>query len=261
MAWTKAKTAIVTGVVVLLAAGTTTITFKKIQEHRMYAWRVKDFGYPQILEKVPPQVRILPTKFPDSMRTWSESGDDTRRHLGVDARHIGVGAPFQILIMMAFQVQRGARIVFPADSPQGKYDYIANLRHGSSAALQQEIKKELGVTGTFKKVDTDVLFLKVKYPNSPGLKPNVGKAPWSAVGNDGISDTNELMSAFAAQLEDYVFQIPVIDQTGLTEPFDFHLTCNYLDREGLKKALLDQLGLELVPSRESIEMLVVEKAP
>jgi len=28
----------------------------------------------------------------------------------------------------------------------------------------------------------------------------------------------------------------------------------------LKQAVLDQLGLELVPSRESIEMLVVEKA-
>ena len=29
--------------------------------------------------------------------------------------------------------------------------------------------------------------------------------------------------------------------------------------EALKEALLDQLGLELVPSREPIEMLVVEK--
>jgi hypothetical protein len=28
----------------------------------------------------------------------------------------------------------------------------------------------------------------------------------------------------------------------------------------LKKALLDQLGLELVPSHEAIEMLVVERA-
>ncbi len=34
MAWTKAKTVIVSGVVVLLAAGTTTVTVKEIQEHR-----------------------------------------------------------------------------------------------------------------------------------------------------------------------------------------------------------------------------------
>jgi hypothetical protein len=33
MAWTKMKTAIVVGAIVLLAAGTTTITFKEIQAH------------------------------------------------------------------------------------------------------------------------------------------------------------------------------------------------------------------------------------
>ena len=30
--------------------------------------------------------------------------------------------------------------------------------------------------------------------------------------------------------------------------------------DGLKQALIDQLGLELVPGREPVEMLVVEKA-
>ena len=36
MAWTKAKTAIVVGVGVLLAAGTTTIAVKEIQKHQTY---------------------------------------------------------------------------------------------------------------------------------------------------------------------------------------------------------------------------------
>src|ERR1035437_4050080 len=36
MAWTKAKTAVVAGVVVLLAAGTTIVTVKEIQEHRTF---------------------------------------------------------------------------------------------------------------------------------------------------------------------------------------------------------------------------------
>jgi hypothetical protein len=34
MAWTKAKMTVVSGVVVLLAARTTTVTVKEIQEHR-----------------------------------------------------------------------------------------------------------------------------------------------------------------------------------------------------------------------------------
>src|SRR5277367_640003 len=40
MAWTNAKTAIVASVVVLLAAGTTTVTVKEIQEHKAYPWEV-----------------------------------------------------------------------------------------------------------------------------------------------------------------------------------------------------------------------------
>ncbi len=252
MAWTKAKTAIVIGAGILLAGGTATITYKEIQDHsRMYAWRVKDFDFPEILEKVPQQVGILPTKFPGYMRARDQDGDD--------GRHLGVGAPFPIIIMGAFHVQHWARMVFPADSPQGNYDYIANLRHGASAALQQEIKKKFGMTGKFETLETDVLFLKVKYPNSPGLKSSARKTRWSNVGFDGISDTNVVMSAFANQLEDYVFTIPVIDQTGLTNSFDFHLSYDYSDHEGLKKALTDQLGLELVPGRESVEMLVVKK--
>jgi uncharacterized protein (TIGR03435 family) len=67
------------------------------------------------------------------------------------------------------------------------------------------------------------------------------------------------------------FRIPVVDETGLTNRYDFNVTWdeygkkvgnqypNYPNLEGLKQALADQLGLELVPSREPIEMLVVEK--
>jgi uncharacterized protein (TIGR03435 family) len=58
-------------------------------------------------------------------------------------------------------------------------------------------------------------------------------------------------------------QIPVIDQTGLTQTFDIDLKWNQHDPQHntLKQALLDQLGLELVPTTKPVEMLVVEKAP
>jgi uncharacterized protein (TIGR03435 family) len=64
-------------------------------------------------------------------------------------------------------------------------------------------------------------------------------------------------------LESY-FILPVIDQTGLTNRYDINLTWNQSDHkrsnpDGLKQALLDQLGLELVLTNMPIEMLVVEK--
>jgi uncharacterized protein (TIGR03435 family) len=70
-------------------------------------------------------------------------------------------------------------------------------------------------------------------------------------------------------LEDEIFLQPVLDQTGLTNKYDIILdwkwkvwpmTQTYENSDSLKKVLLDQLGLELVPGRKRIEMLVVEPA-
>ena len=254
MAWTKIKTAILAAAAVLLIAGTT-ITIENMREHRMYAWEDKNFTFPKIVKETPPQVRILPSKFrfPADFHGAFEDGGD--------GRLIGIAAGFPTLVQSAFHVSHQDRIIYPPDSPTGAYDYIANLRHGSPAALQKEVKRKLGVSGSFETLDTDVLLLRVKRPNSPNLKRSLGKHPWTEVESDGISDTNILMSAFASQLEEYVSRIPVIDQTGLTNPYEFHLDVPGLlwNVEALKPVLLDQLGLELVPGREPVEKLVLTK--
>jgi uncharacterized protein (TIGR03435 family) len=49
----------------------------------------------------------------------------------------------------------------------------------------------------------------------------------------------------------------------LTGPYDVDLKwkpkLGQSDQDALRQALLDQLGLQLVPGREMVEMLVVEK--
>src|ERR1700691_4643945 len=64
MAWTHAKTAVVAGVVIILALGTTTITVKEIQDHRTYPWQLAHSSreMDMLLAHAPPQVRILPAK-------------------------------------------------------------------------------------------------------------------------------------------------------------------------------------------------------
>ena len=59
MAWTKAKTAIVASVGVLLAAGTTTVTVKEIEEHQGYQWQVGVGDIDEVLHRAPPMVEIL----------------------------------------------------------------------------------------------------------------------------------------------------------------------------------------------------------
>ena len=72
------------------------------------------------------------------------------------------------------------------------------------------------------------------------------------------------MSTVASYLEAEMKR-PVIDQTGLTNFFDMSLEwkrqriSEEWNNASLKKALYDQLGLELVPTNMPIEMLVVER--
>ena len=64
MAWTKAKTAVISGVAALLVAGTATVTVKKLEAHRMdESWRTPGL-LPETLSQIAPQVHILPSKFP-----------------------------------------------------------------------------------------------------------------------------------------------------------------------------------------------------
>jgi uncharacterized protein (TIGR03435 family) len=263
MAWTKAKAVIVVGAGMLLAAGTTTVTVKEIQAHLTYPWQIVSLPWKEFL-KMPPQVRILPTKFPDGMRArkiGSAVSSQSSSSEGNDSRFIGIKTTLPAIIQTAFRVNAD-RIIYRTGLPKGEYDYIANLRHGSPAALQKEIKRKFGLAGNFETIETNVLLLRIKAPNSPGLKPSTTKLGSMDTANNAIVATNEGMADFAMQLEVTYFKIPVIDQTGLTTAFDFELVWNANEGnlDNLKQALTDRLGLELVPDVEPVEMLVVEKA-
>ena len=100
--------------------------------------------------------------------------------------------------------------------------------------------------------DADVWLLKIKRANAPGLKPasGIGQNDWTGVGE--FSCQNQPMARVASDLEGY-FGITVIDETGLNGRFDIKLQWDEQsprqNPDGLKQALLDQLGLELVPGR------------
>jgi uncharacterized protein (TIGR03435 family) len=262
MAWTKTKTAIVAGLSVLIAGETTVITVKEIQKQDWfqspdtYWWQVSEFDKfheKQLLEK-PVQLTILPTKFNNG--GWAMDGTSK------DSMIVGVKHSIQQMIQSAFQVRReyADRIVYPAGLPPGEYDYISSLRHGAPEALQSEIAAKFGVAGKFETLATNVLLLKVKSPNAPGLIHGVETG--KSVFPDGEMSVNGMtISHWAAYLEMNVFHIPVIDQTGLNGGFAFDLKWNEkggLDQ--LKQAIVEQLGLELVPGVEPVEMLVVEKS-
>jgi uncharacterized protein (TIGR03435 family) len=256
MAWTKAKTAIVSGVVVLLAAGTTTITIKEIEDHRTYPWQVHEglISYDQLNQ--PPQVRILPSKFhtPD----WAT----------LKGKMVGTGVSAQNVVAAAYGYITPARVVFSTGLPDSRYDYIACLPGGEDAneqALQAEVKRKFGVIGKIATRDVEVWLLKVRFPNAPGLKRNTkagdnGNSFSNIPG--GFHGWNERMFDLAYSLE-FRANVPVTDATGLTDRFDFDLNCTDRDLKNhdwdAVNLALGKLGLELVPTNMPLEMLVVEK--
>jgi uncharacterized protein (TIGR03435 family) len=133
-------------------------------------------------------------------------------------------------------------------------------------ALQAELKSKLGLIAHPEARNVDVLLLKVKNPNAPGLKPPTGGEDFYFVTDKGdgyIHWDNASLSRIPEILEGYC-KMPIVDQTGFTQHFSVDVKWKELgegdpNHDALKKALLDQLGLELVPGRASIQMLVVEK--
>jgi uncharacterized protein (TIGR03435 family) len=269
MAWTKMKTTIVAGVVVLLATGITTITIEEIQEHRTYPWQVaaanSDEGV-KALNTTPPQVTIVRSKF----TTDGHGGliddippKDQWRYIGI---HFTPSNIIERAYSEGFPLLP-SQIVFPSSMPNGFYDYIANLPNGSQRALQELIKKKFGLVGKYEMRNMDVFLLTVDHPNALGLKPATpliaGQKRLNGLVSEGlIHNKNVSMSRLAKDIG-WNLQIPVIDQTGWDGSFDFDFPENLgvMPAEKLQNArqwLVDQLGLQLVPTNVPIEMLVVE---
>jgi uncharacterized protein (TIGR03435 family) len=268
MAWTKAKTTIVAGVIVLLAAGTTTITVKEVQAHRTYPWQAggeRGWFSGLLLNQQPPQVRIVSSTFTNFAE--GASGD----------KLMGTGIFAQGVVAAAYGAT-SARTILTTDLPIGRYDYIACLAQGNAEALQREVRRKFGVSGRIETRATDVLVLKVSRPNAPGLKGSV-----SPPGNDvfsmqpnGLRCQNRTLADVCSELE-ALANIPVLNQTGLTNRFDFELQLDwdltpgwwkpnanlkrpFVNMDNVNEALLEQLGLELVPTNLPLQVLVVDRA-
>jgi uncharacterized protein (TIGR03435 family) len=257
----------VAGTAVLLAAGTTTVVVEKIARARTVpnipklsatdlSW-ADDAKYWEInsmeLDKLPPGVFIFrPTRFGNSGGgVWSGRRMTMKNYSVRDL----VGAAYGFAY---------TRTIFPSDMPREHFDVMGTLPNGSKESLKNELKQRFGLTTHRETREMDVLLLKVKNSNPPNLKvhgPNNTFSSWRG-GDQEITIENEQLNGFFGNIETTLGQ-PVLNQTGLNGRYDVHLKWRRrpgeTDNDAYKRALLEQLGLELVPSREPIEMLVVEK--
>jgi len=266
MAWTKANTAIVAGVIVVVAAGTATMAVHKykVNQAEIAEWRVPRVTQ-QIIDAAAPQVTILPTKY--KLPVYGAVTDG-------EGKWVGINMPMHDLIRVAYDWPPG-RVFFPDGEPKGRYDFATTLPKGADEALQEKIKKTFGYIAQPQTRDMDALVLRVENPDASGLKPHIPGTPvygFYASPNASISSVGLPISmppprpywGLTRFLEMYL-QTPVVDETGLTGRYDieFHWQERKAadpNHDAMKQALLNQIGLELVPTNLPVEVLVLEKA-
>jgi uncharacterized protein (TIGR03435 family) len=264
MAWTKAKTAIVAGACVLLAAGTTTMVVEKLTSNIPANLSSTDLSWAddprywtsdsRVLAKLPPVLIIRPTKFPHDGGGVGAGGR-------MILKNHTLGMPGNI-IQFAYNFPAYTRTIYPANMPTDCYDLMFTLPERSKKSLQQELAKRFGYVAHKEFRQADVFLLKVQNLNPPNLKPAQNRSNRRIFSDaDQTAIENGDISAFCGQIEGSVGK-PVLDRTGLKGQYDItlKLKLNQRSKEALDRALLDQLGLELVPTNMPIEMLVVEKA-
>jgi uncharacterized protein (TIGR03435 family) len=217
------------------------------------------------LQQVPADLVVVrPTHFPQAEGKIS--------HFWVDdslARTVGRNASFCDMMAEANDCNF-SRVILPPDAPAGCFDFLVTTSRHVRQHLQKAIKKELGYTTHRETRDTDVLILNVSNPSLPGLTVSTADESDDVSYKDGkLYFTHEQISSILDGLS-MGFNKPVLDQTGLTNYYDFSVVWNEaIDKsmhkgtwhlDGAQKALASWgLGLEAI--NMPLDMYIVTHTP
>ncbi len=202
-----------------------------------------------LMKSNPPVVLIRPSNVSRQMATT----------LSTDEGCVGMGATagevFRYVSELSPQFPYN-RIILPPELARSRYDFINTRPSDGKAILRKALQDQFKMIARHEMRHNLVLI--VKKPDAPGLHKHVNGTS-AANGNFRSNDVN--MANFAQQLSRQ-FGVTVTDQTGLSGGFDFTLEIPTPPTpEQIRKALLDQLGLELSPSQDgnAIDFLVIER--
>ena len=158
-----------------------------------------------------------------------------------------------------------AQIVNSSALPEGRFDFTIKTpvtgNEDTQSLLRQAVAATFGVTARLETKETEAFILKAGQPSGHlATTVSVGGSSMSS-GGGSLNCVNQSMNSLAWSLED-ILQKPVIDETSLTNHYDFQLLWNEkesgeTDLKKLTSALHEQLGLELEHAPRAVEVLVV----
>jgi uncharacterized protein (TIGR03435 family) len=261
MAWTKTKTTVTAGLVVLTLGAVFAVWRMHHPPVSDSIFRMEYIG----LQRAPGNVLILrPTHFAGSQRrgdvTYASDSQGGKPVLRV----MGYKVSFAQVIATAYQGATN-RVLLPPEAPTGDYDFLVTVPEQPNERLQAAIRKKLGWVAGWEPRPTEALALKIKAPDAPALHPSAnGERTSISVQNGRLQATHVRLGFLAGPLGNALKQ-PIADQTDQSSYYDFSVDFdwnrfrNAPDRAMVDK-MLGQLGLELRPDTISMPMLVVKKA-
>jgi len=162
------------------------------------------------------------------------------------------------------------RVITNTVLPEGKFDFVVKtpFKEGDAARtwLRQAVESTFGLQARRETREMPVYILSVQRQDADNLAPTVSTGGSSGQSGPGkLQAINQPISSLAGGLESMLHS-PVLDETGLTNHYDYELKWTE-EAEGRPKpeamvqAVREQLGLQLTPARRPIEVIVIEKAP
>jgi uncharacterized protein (TIGR03435 family) len=214
---------------------------------------------PAISKKEPEallQVVVRPSKTAGGSSTVSNKGSLTL-----------TGATVLDVLSSSYSINP-ARILNSSALPEGPFDFTVKTPDTGNDTVQtwlrQAVAVTFGVTARPETKEMDAFVLKTGQLTEH-LAPTVSTGGSSmSSGGGSLNCVSQSMSSLAWSLE-AILKKPVIDETSLTNRYDFQLLWNEkesgeTDPVELRRALHEQLGLELEPTRRVVEVLAVTVA-
>lgn len=170
------------------------------------------------------------------------------------------GLTFRAAVSHAYDVPR-SHLVLPAWLAGTTYDFEIVTPKGSSGRLrplfQQALRETFGLAVRREVRELDVLVLRTSSARAPALRPPEAKSEGIILALGQVEGRRQTVSSLVKALEDLLGR-PVFDKTHLEGKYDFEVYWDSEDPDGIFHGVREYLGLDLIPARRAVEVLVVE---
>ena len=162
------------------------------------------------------------------------------------------------MVQAAFDVPQG-RLLVEAELPDQKYDVVVNTGNRPDLlepTLRRAVSAVLGVEAVWEERLVDAYVLRKSGEPKLKLLPNAVRGQYSRASRGSLetSRVETLANLVAAMLGR-----PVLDETGLDGPYRIKLKFEPDDQTSIAEAIESTLGLELIPAKRRVRMLIVRK--